>query len=104
MGLILPNSRSEDVLTELGTRFRRLRLTQNLRVADLAVKSGVSARTITRLEAGTSIALDHVVRILRALGRLQALDSFLPPPVVSPIELLKLKGKVRARARRRVDG
>jgi transcriptional regulator with XRE-family HTH domain len=104
MGTILATSRTPDVLREVGERLRSLRLQRNARVEDLAADSGVSARTITRIEAGKSVGTENLVRVLRALGRLQALDAFLPPPPVSPLEVARLGGKVRQRASARDDG
>jgi transcriptional regulator with XRE-family HTH domain len=104
MSAILPTSRTEDVLADLGSRLRLLRLGQNQRIEDLAAKSGVSARTIARMESGTGVGMEHFVRVLRALGRLQALDSFIAPALVSPIEIAKRRGKARVRASRSRDG
>lgn len=74
-----------DVLGELGERIRGYRLQQNLRVIDVARLSGLPSRTINRLEAGENSTLETVVRVLRALGRLDALEAFLPVPTLSPI-------------------
>jgi transcriptional regulator with XRE-family HTH domain len=104
MGTILVTSRTRDVLAELGQRFKTLRLQQNLRVEDLAGESGVSARTINRLEAGRSVGTENLVKVLRGLGRLPALDALLPPPEVSPREIARLRGKVRERASGPDDG
>jgi transcriptional regulator with XRE-family HTH domain len=88
------------VLLELGARIRGYRLQQNLRVIDITRLSGLPARTINRLEAGENSTLETVVRVLRALGRLDALDAFLPAPTLSPIQLAALGGQVRQRASR----
>jgi transcriptional regulator with XRE-family HTH domain len=104
MGTILATSRTPDVLAELGRRLKTLRLQRNLRVQDLAADSGVSLRTINRLEAGRSVGTENLVRVLRGLGRLPALDAFLPPPEVSPREIARLGGKVRQRASGPDDG
>lgn len=98
MTTILATSRTPDVLRELGERIKTLRLQRNLRVRDLGAASGVSARTINRLEAGSPVSTENLVRVLRGLGRLQALDAFLPPPEVSPRQIARLRGKVRQRA------
>lgn len=89
-----------DVLREFGARIRGYRLQQNLRVIDIARLSGLPARTINRLEAGENSTLETVVRVLRALGRLDALEAFLPVPTLSPIQLAALSGQVRQRASR----
>jgi putative transcriptional regulator len=104
MGIILPTSRTPDVLRELGERFRRTRLKQNLKLRDLARDAGVGLNTVRRLERGQSVGFEFVVRILRALGRLQALDAFLPEPGISPLSVAERGGKVRQRASGPRDG
>ena len=103
MRAIVATSRTPDVLRELGARLKALRLQQNRRVSDLAVDSGVSPRTINRLEAGSSVGTDNLVRVMRALGRLQAFEVFVPVPEVSPYDVERLRGKVRRRASRSRD-
>ena len=103
MGAIVATSRTPDVLRELGARLKTLRLQQNLRVRDLAADSGVSPRTIDRLEAGHSVGTENLVRVMRGLGRLQAFEALVPVPEVSPYDIARLKGRVRQRASRRAD-
>ncbi len=100
MGAIVATSRTPDVLREVGSRLKALRLQQNRRVSDVAADSGVSSRTIHRLESGRPIGTENLVRVLRALGRLQALETLVPVPVVSPYDVERLRGKVRQRASR----
>ena len=104
MGIILTTSRTPDVLREIGERLRRIRLLQNLKIEDLARDAGVGVNTVRRLERGQSVGLEFVVRILRALGRLQALDSFLPDPGISPLSVAEQGGKMRLRASGPRDG
>ena len=87
-----------EILIELGHRLRRYRLQQNLTQADLARGAGVGTRTVRNVEAGGDTQLVTLLRILRALGRLDALDAFLPRPGVSPMELLRSGGRERQRA------
>jgi hypothetical protein len=54
--------------------------------------------TVARAERGERPTLESVVRILRALDRVESLDAFLPAPLVSPLELARLSGRERKRA------
>ena len=85
-------------LSELGQRLARLRLDQNLSQDDLAREAGVSKRTLHRMEHGHSAQMTNWVRVLRALGALENLEQFLPAPAPSPMQLLRLQGKLRRRA------
>lgn len=88
-----------EVVQEVGARLERYRLQQNRTLQELAEAAGVSYRTARRAEAGeSSPSLVTVVKLLRALGRLEALDAFLPAPTISPIQMARLGGRVRQRA------
>lgn len=93
-----------EILSDLGERIRRYRLQQNVTQEHLAQSAGIATRTLRNLESGGDVQLSTVIRILRALGRLDALDSFLPRPKVSPMELLRSGGTQRKRARGSRDG
>jgi transcriptional regulator with XRE-family HTH domain len=86
------------VLQELGARLGRARLDLNLSQAELAREAGISKRTLERLEAGHSMQLTNLIRVLRALGLGEHLDALVPEAAVSPIQQLQLKGRSRERA------
>lgn len=96
---INPNGSDALILTELGRRLARTRLECNLSQQHLAHEAGVSKATIERLEAGEPIKSTSLVRVLRALGLLDALDRLIPEPLPSPVERLRLRGRQRQRAR-----
>ena len=87
------------VLKELGKRLAQTRLERNLSQERLATEAGVSKATIERLEAGEPGKSTSLIRVLRSLGRLEALDQLLPEPLPSPIERIRLQGRRRQRAR-----
>lgn len=102
--MALANQTDIEVLQEIGTRLRAYRLQMNLAQADLATRAGVNRTTIRDIEAGKNSQLSTLVKLLRALGRLEDIAAFLPKPSVSPIQMMKLQGKPRQRARKSADG
>lgn len=89
-----------DVLGELGRRVERLRLDRNWTQEQLAREAGVSRPTVERMEAGASGSMTSFVRVLRALGRLEALDEVVPLPDVRPMDVLR-EGAPKRRKRAR---
>lgn len=93
------NSESDQaVLAEVGARVQELRLERNLTQGEVARESGLSKITVERLEAGQPTELLTLIRALRVLGLLELLNLALPEPLPSPIDALRLRGKVRRRA------
>lgn len=87
------------VLRELGNRLTGARLERNLTQAALAEQAGVSKRTLERLESGeVAVQLSGFVRVCRALGLIERLDTLIPETLPGPIARLKLQGKPRTRA------
>ena len=86
------------ILRELGSRLARMRLESNYTQAALAEQSGVSKRTLERMEAGGSTQLVNLVRVCRALDLLDRFEALIPEPLVSPVAQLKLLDKRRQRA------
>jgi transcriptional regulator with XRE-family HTH domain len=104
MTRILASNATREVLLEIGARLRGYRLQQNLTVVEVARRSGLNKNTILNAERGRNPRLDTVVSLLRVYGRLEALESFLPEPTISPLQVVRDKGRVRQRARSRRRG
>ena len=96
-------STDQEVLAQVGQRLQRTRLQQNVTQAQLAERAGVSLRTVSAAEAGEDVRLSTLIRLMRALGRLDNFDALLPPPKASPLELVERRGRERQRARPRGD-
>ncbi len=92
------NMSDDAVLAVIGERMARRRLTRQMTQAELADEAGVSKRTIERIEAGASAQTLNLIRVMRVLDLLPGLDKLLPNAEPSPMDLLKLKGKIRKRA------
>lgn len=88
----------EAILNELGLRISKHRLNKNMTQDTLAAEAGVSTPTIQRAESGASIQLLKLIRILRALNLIENIESLAPELAVSPLQQLKMKGKIRQRA------
>lgn len=87
----------EYIATMLGERLKRLRLNKDMTQVEISEKAWVSRRTVLNAEKG-DVRLSDLIAILRALDMLDNLNSFLPEVPFSPIQLLKLHGKIRKRA------
>ena len=101
---IVKDISDESALKELGSRIARYRLNKNLTQAALATEAGVSRRTVVRVEQGESTQAINFIRILRALRLFENLEALIPEPAISPVERLKLRGKVRQRASAQQEG
>jgi transcriptional regulator with XRE-family HTH domain len=88
----------QGILRELVNRIRKKRLMLNLTQKELALKAGIHFNSVVRLEHGKTISLMTFIQVLRVLDELDGLNMFLPDPGISPIQLLKLKGKEKMRA------
>ena len=92
----------DGMLAELGRRVERHRLESNRTQAELAEEAGVGRATLQRLERGQSVQSSSLIKVLRVLGLLAALDVALPETIELPIaELARAERRVRRRARAR---
>jgi len=84
-----------EIMKTIGTRLRALRGGEPISL--VAARSRLNKETVSRAEHGDNPTLLTIVRLLRAYGRLGALDAFVPEPDISPMAL------IRERARRGGD-
>lgn len=65
----------------------------------MADRAGVSRKTVSKLETGEQVTTLSLIRVLRELGLLEDLETILPEPRPTPIEIAERK-KPRQRASR----
>ena len=85
---------------DLGRQIRTLRLRQNLDQQQLSDRAGIALNAVKNLEGGKGATLRSLVQALRALSRVEWLQSLAPPVSISPIQMLKTKAP-RQRASRK---
>jgi putative transcriptional regulator len=80
-----------EIMEDLGRHLPQLRKARGLTLEGVAERTG----TVGRAERGDNPTLLTLIRILRAYGRLGALDSFLPEAEVSPMALIEREKRRR---------
>ena len=90
-------STDREIMVELGERLRALRKASGLTLTQVAERATLSRRTVARTEQGDNPRLGTLLRLLRVYGRLEALDTFVPEPAVSPMEMLRELQKAERR-------
>ena len=91
-----------EVMAEVGHRLRALRKATGLNQTEAAERAALDRSTVSRAENGDNPTLLTLIRLLRVFGRLDALETFIPVPEVSPMALVR-QGRV-GRVDRRVTG
>lgn len=91
----LTNATDPEIMARLGTRLRALRRSCSLSMVEVAERTGLSRKTVARAEAGDNPTLATLIQLLRAYGRVGALDDFIPETVISPMDLLRQAKKSR---------
>ncbi|MEZ5072779.1 MAG: helix-turn-helix transcriptional regulator [Bacteroidales bacterium] len=65
----------QEILKEVGTRLKKIRLQHNLTQKALAESCGLSVSTISLIEQGQSTSLETLIRILSRLNRIKDFES-----------------------------
>lgn len=95
---------SNEIVRALCERLRKERLAQQLTQADVAARAGISANTVSNLEAGKNVAFENVVRIAMLLGRANELEALFKPKLDSLDDILRYEHSAgRKRIRKKLD-
>ncbi len=85
----------------IGDRIKQYRVNAGISQKDLEDASGVSVRSISRLEQGASIQLESFIKILYALNLENNIDLLIPDQTKRPSFYLKSNEKPRQRVRKK---
>ena len=88
------------IIEEVGKRLKEYRFQRQLTQQELAEQAGVNVFSIKQIEKGKAVTLTVFLSVLRVLRLLDNLELFIPEIGISPIELLKLKGKTPKRIKK----
>ena len=87
---------------EIGKRIKQYRIAGDLTQQDLEDKSGVSVRSISRLEQGASVQLESLIKILNALRLDKNLLMLIPDQTKRPSYYLHAE-KPKQRVRKKTE-
>jgi transcriptional regulator with XRE-family HTH domain len=78
----------EELVGEVGSRLRALRIDRRIEQADLALRAGISIKALRSLEQGRGSTLETFLRALKGLGALDGLEALAPRPIINPLALV----------------
>lgn len=78
----------------LGLRLKQARLNRDWTQAEVSEKTGLSERSVMNAEKGR-VTLRDLISILDVLGVANGIDTLLPEQQISPMQMLKLSGRIR---------
>ena len=88
------------IVEETGRRLKESRIRKKLTQQEVAEQAGISIFSVVQVERGKAVTLNVFLSILRVLRLLDNFELLIPEIGISPIELLKLKGKMPKRIKK----
>ncbi len=93
----------QEYIKELGQKIKTYRIMNEMSQQDLEDKSGVSKRSISRLEQGESVQTDNLFKILIALGLGDNIELLVPDQTNRPSYYLEKSGSKLKRVRKKTQ-
>lgn len=87
----------------IGDRLKQYRVNAGFSQKDLENASGVSVRSISRLEQGASIQLESLIKILSALDLENNINLLIPDQTQRPSFYLNKNTKIKQRVRKKKE-
>ena len=93
----------QEYIEELGQKIKTYRIMNEMSQQDLEDKSGVSKRSISRLEQGESVQTDNLFKILIALGLGDNIELLVPDQTKRPSYYLEKSESKPKRVRKKTQ-
>ncbi len=94
-------AQSDEAIEEMiGQYVRKVRQEQGRTQDELSKSAGISRSTLSLLERGSSGNLSTLIRVLRVLGKLDALGTLQYKELLSPLALARVQHKQVERVRK----
>ena len=93
----------QEYIKELGQKIKLYRIMKEMSQQDLEDKTGVSKRSISRLEQGESVQLENLFKILLALDLGENIDLLVPDQTKRPIFYLEKSESKNKRVRKKTE-
>ena len=92
-----------EYIKELGQKIKLYRIMKGMSQQELEDKTGVSKRSISRLEQGESVQLENLFKILVALDLGENIDLLVPDQMKRPAFYLEISADKPKRVRRKKE-
>ncbi len=92
-----------EYIKELGQKIKLYRIMKGMSQQELEDKTGVSKRSISRLEQGESVQLENLFKILVALDLGENIDLLVPDQTKRPAFYLEISADKPKRVRRKKE-
>lgn len=90
-----------EILKQVASRAKEARIGQDLRQSDLSERSGVPLSSVRVFERSGKISLVYLVKLMRALSRIEELDALFIPLEIDDLKtVLKESKATRQRVRK----
>lgn len=93
----------QEYIKELGQKIKTYRIMKEMSQQDLVDKTGVSKRSISRLEQGESVQVDNLFKILLALDLGDNIDLLVPDQTKRPSYYLDKSDNKPKRVRKKTE-
>lgn len=93
----------QEYIKELGQKIKTYRIMKEMSQQDLADKTGVSKRSISRLEQGESVQVDNLFKILLALDLGDNIELLVPDQTKRPSYYLEKPDHKPKRVRKKTE-